>query len=54
MIKKFYELDKFDLSKYNFFLIYGKYEGLQAEIINSKNSPKLICKFLIIQSISFN
>ena len=48
MIKKFYELDKFDLSKYNFFLIYGKNEGLQTEIINKyfyKKELKIVDKY---------
>ena len=34
MIVKSYEVLKIDISKYNFFLIYGKNEGLQKKIIN--------------------
>ena len=34
MIVKSYELDKTNISKYNFFLFYGKNEGLQNELIN--------------------
>ena len=33
MIFKVFELNKFDLSKFNFFLLYGKNIGLQNEII---------------------
>ena len=34
MIVKSYEVSKIDISKYNFYLIYGKNEGLQKNIIN--------------------
>ena len=41
MIVKSYEVSKIDISRYNFYLIYGRNEGLQKNIINEcflKNS----------------
>ena len=34
MIKKYYELNKTNLTNFNMFLIYGKNEGLQNDIIS--------------------
>ena len=34
MIIKYYEINKIELNKFNFFLFYGKNEGAQTEIIN--------------------
>ena len=36
MIIKHYQLENFNLNKFIFFLIYGKNEGLQKEIIEKK------------------
>ena len=41
MIVKYYEINKTDLSKFNYFLIYGKNEGLKKEIINKKILKKI-------------
>ena len=41
MIVKYYEINKTDLSKFNYFLIYGKNEGLKKEIINEKILKKI-------------
>ena len=35
MIYKYYQLNKLNISNYNFFLLYGKNEGLQKETIES-------------------
>ena len=35
MIIKSFEVGKIDISKYNFFLIYGKNHGLQNQIVNN-------------------
>ena len=39
-------INKTDLSKFNYFLIYGKNEGLKKEIINEKILKKLKVKLL--------
>ena len=36
MIIKSYEVHKIDFSKFNFFLLYGKNEGLKRDILNEK------------------
>ena len=41
MIVKYYEINKTDLSKFNYFLLYGKNEGLKKEIINEKILKKI-------------
>ena len=48
MIFKQFQLNKSNLNQYNYFLLYGKNEGLQNEIIEkyfSSNSDGEICKY---------
>ena len=48
MIFKQFQLNKSNLNQYNYFLLYGKNEGLQKEIIEkyfSSNSDGEICKY---------
>ena len=53
MIFKQFQLNKSNLNQYNYFLLYGKNEGLQNEIIENILAVTLMVKYANMKKASF-